>query len=530
MTRARMLGASVLAVALSVGCRSGGGDDDGGGGGGGGAPTEVPRPVPTVAAISPGRVCPGASFTLVVTGTNYTGQSVVRVNDVARPTTVVSETELRAAIAPADLSGQGPVVTVATGTTVSTTSATLAVNAAPSVTVGGAPTGGVAAGQATFTLPLDGSCFTATTVGTWNGAPRPTTLVRPTRMIVTIDAQDGASAGQFTVGAVDTTSYCAAGAGLPFTVSAVGAPAVSSLKSIEAQATAMLWHSGRQRLLIASRSGELTRGYLLAVDPVTGLATDSIFIDPEPGRMTMTDDGKYLFVESGAFDSPGLVKRVQISPFMILSQFTVAGDVWDLAAMPGSATSVAVAGSGGIAIYDNGVARPTKTRPDWVSITFGDATRVYGYSYFSPAELSTNVVSASGVQTTRQSDGSIAGTGTYLEHHAGRLYLSSGYVFDAEATDAVLGYIGRSPTDWDVKSGDALAVDARRGRAYEIHNGTLTAWDLNTFRALGTVKAAPAPQYPPGGYLSHAVRWGNDGLAFNDIGFVYMFRSTLIVP
>ena len=526
MMRARVLGANVLAIALLVGCRSGG-DGDGGGGG----PTDVPRPVPTIGAISPARVCRGGSFTLVVTGTNYSGQSVVRVNGVARATTVVSETELRTAIAPADLSGASPVITVATGTTVGTTSATLAVDATSPTTMSGAPTGGVAAGQATFTLPIDGTAFNANTVGTWNGVPRPTKLVRPTRLVVTIDAQDVASPGQFTVGVVDTTNQCAAGAGLPFTVSAAGAPAVSNLKALETWATAMLWHAGRQRLLVASRSGELTRGYLFAVDPVSGRATDSIFIDPEPGRMTMTDDGKYLFIEAQAFDSPGVVKRVQISPFMILSQFTVAGDVWDLAAMPGSSTSVAVSGSGGIAIYDNGVARPATALGYWVSLAFGDATRLYAYADNTPAALSTNIVSASGVQKTSDEEGGFTGTSTYLEHHAGRLYLSSGYVFDAEATDKVLGYIGRSPTDWDVKSGDALAVDDRRGRAYEIHNGTLTAWDLNTFQALGKVKAAPAPLYPPpANFWSRAVRWGSDGLAFNDVGFLYMFRSTLVVP
>jgi hypothetical protein len=525
VTRALARGASrvVLLAALGVAC----------GGAEGTAPAETPSAVrPAIIAIAPVRVCPGAAFTLVVTGTGFSGQSVVRVNGTAHVTTAVSETELRAAIAPSELAAGNAAITVANGTTVGATGATLTVGGSSSTTLTGAPTGGAAVGQASFALSIDGTNFTPTTVATWGTAPRPTTYVRPTRIVATIDAQDVASAGQFTIGALDTANYCRSSAGLPFTVSPIGAATSSGLKSISTWATAMLWHPGLGRLLIASRSGDLTRGYLFAVDPVTGRATDSLFVDPEPGRMAMTDDGKYLFLQTKSLDSPQLVKRVQISPLSVLSQFTVGGYIADIAAVPGSSTSVAVAegGSAKITIYDNGVARPVALGAG-LSITFGDANRLYGYFGFSPAGIATNVVASDGVRTSSSVEGFFTGTSTYLEYHAGRLYLSSGYAFDVERMDRVLGYIGRTPADWDIKSGDALAVDDRRGRGYEIHNGRLTAWDLNTFQALGSVKAAPAPQYlPPITFLSHAVRWGTDGLAYNDMGYVYIFRSPLMVP
>ncbi|HEX7981790.1 MAG TPA: hypothetical protein VF461_24505, partial [Gemmatimonadaceae bacterium] len=396
----------------------------------------------------------------------------------------------------------------------------------------GAPAGGVAVGQPSFTLPIDGTGFTTSSVATWNGARRPTTYVSASRIVATVDAVDLSAPGQFTIGVADTTDNCPGAGALPFGVLAVGAPTSSNLKAIQTWSTALLWHAGLGRLLVASRSGDLTRGYLFAVDPVTGRATDSIFVDPEPGRMTMTDDGKYLFIQTRALDSPQIVKRVQISPFAVVSQFSVPSNVVGLAALPGSSTSVAVADVSHITIYDDGVARPV-AQGGGLFIAFGDAGRLYGLANgITPSTLTTNLVASDGVRAQQGGiDDYFASSNTSMLYRAGRLYLTSGYVLTGDRMDQVVGYIGRTATDWSVKTEDALAVDDRRGRAYEIHNGTLTAWDLNTFQALGSVKAAPAPPYPAAlVFLPQAVRWGTDGLAYNDIGWLYMFRSPLVAP
>jgi hypothetical protein len=214
----------------------------------------------------------------------------------------------------------------------------------------------------------------------------------------------------------------------------------------------------------------------------------------------------------------------------VLSQFTVGGSISDLAAVPGSNTSVAVVRGGGVAVYDSDIARPV-AQGGGESITFGDAGLIYGYAGYSPAAIWTNALSADGVRVRSEVEGFFTGTNTYLRYRAGRLYLSSGYVFDVNQMDEIAGYIGRAPTDWDVKSGDALVVDDRRGRAYEIHNGRLTAWDLNSFQPIGSVKVAPAPQYGPYVFfLSDAARWGADGLAYHDLNALYIFRSPLIAP
>ena len=64
--------------------------------------------VPTASSLSPSRTSAGtAAFTLTVNGAGFVPASVVRWNGAARPTTFVSSTQLRAAIAAADVAAIG---------------------------------------------------------------------------------------------------------------------------------------------------------------------------------------------------------------------------------------------------------------------------------------------------------------------------------------------------------------------------------------------------------------------------------------
>src|SRR5262249_31557118 len=66
------------------------------------------NPVPTISALSPPAVGAGsAGFNLLVTGTNFVGASVVRLNGSNRATTVVSATQLKATILSGDIANTG---------------------------------------------------------------------------------------------------------------------------------------------------------------------------------------------------------------------------------------------------------------------------------------------------------------------------------------------------------------------------------------------------------------------------------------
>ncbi|MBZ5642600.1 MAG: choice-of-anchor D domain-containing protein [Acidobacteriia bacterium] len=79
-----------------------------GGGASGNSSFTVNNPAPTVTTISPtGGIKGGAAFTLTVNGTNFNASSVVNFNGAAKTTTLVSATQVTAAITAADIAATG---------------------------------------------------------------------------------------------------------------------------------------------------------------------------------------------------------------------------------------------------------------------------------------------------------------------------------------------------------------------------------------------------------------------------------------
>jgi len=68
----------------------------------------APNPAPSLTSITPARTAPGGpAFTLTATGANFIASSVLNWNGSARPTTMVSTTQLTAQITAADIAGAG---------------------------------------------------------------------------------------------------------------------------------------------------------------------------------------------------------------------------------------------------------------------------------------------------------------------------------------------------------------------------------------------------------------------------------------
>lgn len=158
----------------------------------------INNPVPTLTEISPNSLVAGTgAFNLIVRGTNFTPTSVVTWNQVARPTTFVSSTELHAAIPASDVAAGGSAnVRVFNPTPGGGTAGPLQiqfVNSAPAIAAVSPPWR--AAGGGDFTLTVTGTGFSAASVVTWRGSARVTTFVSPTELQATILAADYAAPG-----------------------------------------------------------------------------------------------------------------------------------------------------------------------------------------------------------------------------------------------------------------------------------------------------------------------------------------------
>ncbi len=158
----------------------------------------VNNPVPTAASISPASTTAGSGgFTLVVTGTNFNSQSLVTWNGSNLSTSLVSATQLHAAVPAGNLAAGGAqavrVVNPAPGGGTTAPSTFTVNNPQPALT-SLAPTS-VPAASAAFTLNVTGTNFNAQSQIRFDGVLQPTTFIGSTQLSATIAASLVATAG-----------------------------------------------------------------------------------------------------------------------------------------------------------------------------------------------------------------------------------------------------------------------------------------------------------------------------------------------
>src|SRR5437879_4588216 len=143
---------------------------------------------------------------------------------------------------------------------------------------------------------------------------------------------------------------------------------------------------------VPSKAGALGNS-IVAIDPVSGSIGAPVSSGSEPGKLALSEDGRYLYV---ALDGAAAVRRLDLvmgkaDLLFSLGKGAFSGPFFvdDMKVLPGSPQSVAVArknlmftpGHAGVAIYDNGVPRPEVTTELIGNnvITFGStAARLYG--------------------------------------------------------------------------------------------------------------------------------------------------------
>jgi hypothetical protein len=189
------------------------------------------NPVPTLASISPtSGTAGGAAFTLTVTGTNFAASSVVNFNNAAKSTTVVSTTQLTAAITAADIATAGSLpVTVTTpapggGTTAAINFAVN--NPVPAIT--SLSPASATAGGAAFTLTVNGSGFVAASQVTFNGSAKTPSVLSGTQLTIPITAANIATAGIFNVVVTNAAPGGGSSGNVPYTVNNP-APTISTI-------------------------------------------------------------------------------------------------------------------------------------------------------------------------------------------------------------------------------------------------------------------------------------------------------------
>ncbi|HTM68617.1 MAG TPA: fibronectin type III domain-containing protein [Candidatus Binatia bacterium] len=175
----------------------------------------------TTTSISPTFKTAGdAGFTLTVNGTGFVASSVVRWNGADRTTTFVNATQVTAAIPGSDITTAGTAtVTVFNPTPGGGTSngQTFTINNPAPTTTSISPDNKIA-GDAGFTLTVNGTNFIASSVVRWNGVDRTTTFVNASQVTASIPTGDIAGAGTATVTVFNPTPGGGTSNGQTFTI------------------------------------------------------------------------------------------------------------------------------------------------------------------------------------------------------------------------------------------------------------------------------------------------------------------------
>jgi hypothetical protein len=187
---------------------------------------------PVISSINPTTKTAGeAQFTLTVNGSNFVNGAVVKVNGSNRTTTFVNAGQLTATIPASDIVSAGTLaITVQNPDNQTSGAATLTVNAAqaPAPSISSISPTTKTAGEAQFTLTVNGANFVNGAVVRVGGSNRTTTFVNAGQLTATIPASDIASAGSRVITVQNPDTQVSGNATLTVNAPA-GAPVLTSL-------------------------------------------------------------------------------------------------------------------------------------------------------------------------------------------------------------------------------------------------------------------------------------------------------------
>ena len=320
---------------------------------------------------------------------------------------------------------------------------------------------------------------------------------------------------------------------------------VNDVRLVTLATNDLIYDPGSQKIY-ASAPGN--PGSIRAIEPTTGSVGPPISVGIDPAKLARSDNGQFLYV---GLDGENAVQRINLATQTAQPKFSLGSDllfgpffVEDMEVLPGSPQSIAISrkyktvspGHAGVAIYDNGVQRPTTTPGHTGSnvIEFSAlSSRLYGYNQESTEfGFRRMTVDGSGVTVLDVFDSFmgnlISGHNTDIRFDGGFIYTTSGRVIDPEAR-TVVGTFSFPATSGGILVRPDAAIGrvfflTRDGMAPEIYS--IRAFDRITLQQLGSVEIPGVSETP-----SSLIRWGSKGLAFRTSGNqVFIVQDPSLMP
>lgn len=305
---------------------------------------------------------------------------------------------------------------------------------------------------------------------------------------------------------------------------------VQDIRVINLETRDLIYDSSRQRIYasVPSDAGD-NPDRILAINPVTGAVTRTIFVGDDPGKLAISDDFQYLYVAVNG--TAASVRRINLSTNQVDLSFsvgtnTVSGQlrVDDMEVIPGSPRSLVVARMytgtsprhAGVAVFDNGVQRPDvgPLGESKNQLEFGvSSSRLYGADRESSGNnMSIMNIGPSGITLVGVGCCSFDG-----QFDTGFIYSKNGQIIDPELKQVVGFLPGISSLSH--RNDDLIRTDPTRNRIYLLkafdEGMRLLAFDRTSLQQIGSADLFP-PFMALGSPVTSLILWGSDGLAFRD--------------
>lgn len=396
------------------------------------------------------------------------------------------------------------------------------------------------AGGASFTITVNGLNFVPSTTVLWDdNTTLATTYVSSTVLQAQVPSSLIARPGTVDIAPspLGTFNFVT---NLTVTSAPVAGNPSLSVSMVPVQANDMAWDQSNQQFYLSVASGNGTNANTItALDPQTGAFGSSVSTGSEPGRLTVSADGTYIYAGLNSISS---VQRYTLPALQPDIQIPLGSGTYgpyyaiDVEAEPGSPHSVAVSQGilgvnprerGGIFLYNDTAARPQSVAgygygPDPIDSLLWNPNGQSLYGIDTEAgtnALSIMSVSSAGVQLQTQiaATGSNLGNNLHFDSTTGYIYTDSGKVIDP-ATNAIVGSFPLNAVQGGFNGSPIMVPDGKLNIAYFLGqsiNGAgagsylIEAFDLTNFTLLGSSPLANISGTP-----SKMIRWGNNGLVF----------------
>lgn len=402
------------------------------------------------------------------------------------------------------------------------------------------------AGSVGFTMNVTGTNFNSAAIVQFNGNPLATTFVSSTQLMATVTAGEISTVGTASITVSNPPANGGVSAASTFFIGSTGATSSGGTGFAVAvinQASNDITFDSAHRVIYLSVPGTVPGlGNTVSVlDPATAKIVGEQFAGSNPHLLAISDDGQFLYA---GIDGTSSVQRFTLPNLGTDINYALGADSFfgpytalDLQVAPGNPHTSAVslgnvgfspAAQGGIIVFDDATARPTKAPGfsglgglydtlQWSS----DATRLFaantddsGFDFYILS------VTSSGVSLSQDFPG--AGDGSRIHFNSGTnlVYCDNGRVIDPSN--------GTNPPGFSTSGIMRMVPDSALNAAFFVTvsgtTATIQSFNLTT-RALMSSLTIPNVTGNP----LRLIRWGQNGLAFDtDGGQIYLIGGNFV--